>query len=99
MFVTEALTSTQQVTARHVASDITASNHHHHHDCEGSDSSSGCSCGCSLAGKAILETEIFAQLKETARGLGTQQLNILKLEESFSVRERQKQEGNVRAKE
>jgi hypothetical protein len=62
------------------------------HICQSSsttDSSCVCASDCGLYCKAMLETEIFAQFEEIARGLDEQQLHILRLSESFAARERQ----------
>jgi hypothetical protein len=62
------------------------------HICQSSstiDSICVCASDCGLYCRAMLETEIFAQFEEIAKGLDAQQLHILRLSESFAARERQ----------
>jgi hypothetical protein len=69
---------------------IVASNNSH--NCQSSntiDSSCVCVSGCGLCCRSILETDIFAQCEEIARGLDAQQCSILRISESFTARERQ----------
>jgi hypothetical protein len=62
------------------------------HGCKASNSIDssirGCIRGCGCGWHEALEREIFAQFKEVARGLDEQQVNILKLSETSSARER-----------